>query len=302
MQSRRILINGVLCIDEARRLTRGETVTVSDHRQPPPPSETDAYVRYVDKHIAIVEKPSGMLTLRPKSELGWSQRRRQQQPTLDEVVALLIARRAAHRSKTRLRPRLPRLYAVHRIDRDTSGLLVFARNEDAQRRIIEQFAQHDAVRKYLAVIPGCLSDQTIRTHLVRDRGDGLRGSTPDNDAGQLAITHVSVLQKFHQFTEIECRLETGRTNQIRIHLAELGHPVCGDIKYRGRYNQPPLEDTSGAPRLALHAAQLKFVHPDTGKTLDFESPWPADLQPFLRHVAGCPEQKRPTSAVVCDNS
>ncbi len=284
VRSRRISINGVLCVDEARRLTCGETVTIWQRSQPRPPDDSDVLIRFVDRSLVVVEKPSGMLTLRRTSELGWSQRRRSQQPTLDEVVPLLIARHAARQSKTEIKPRLPRLFAVHRIDRDTSGLLVFARNESAQRQIIEQFAQHAAVRKYLALIPGHLPDQVIRSQLIRDRGDGLRGSTTDTHIGQYAITHVRVLRQIGEFSELECRLETGRTNQIRIHLAELGHPVCGDIKYRGPYGQPMIGDTSRVPRLALHAAQLRFIHPETGELLDYESPWPTDMQQFLNHL------------------
>ncbi len=284
VQSRRISINGVLCVDEARRLTCGEIVTVWDRSLPRPPAESDVVIRYVDESIVVVEKPSGMVTLRRVSELGWSQRHRQQQPTLDEIVPLLIARHAARRAKTQIKPRLPRLFAVHRIDRDTSGLLVFARNEKAQGNIIGQFAQHDAVRKYLALVPGHPEDQTIQSQLIRDRGDGLRGSTPNTNIGQYAITHIRVLRRIGAFTELECRLETGRTNQIRIHLAELGYPVCGDIKYRGPYGQPMIDDTSGVHRLALHAAQLRFLHPEAGELLDYESPWPVDMRQFLNHL------------------
>ncbi len=176
LQSRRVAINGVLCLDEARRLSCGESVTIAERSLPRPPGPDDVTIRFVDRSIVVVEKPAGMVTLRRTSELSWSPQRRSQQPTLDEAVAQLIARHAADRSNTRIKPRLPRLFAVHRIDRDTSGLLVFARHESAQTNIIRQFAQHDTVRKYLALIPGRLPDQTICSQLIRDRGDGLRGA------------------------------------------------------------------------------------------------------------------------------
>jgi 23S rRNA pseudouridine1911/1915/1917 synthase len=289
LQSRRVAINGVLCLDEARRLSGGETVTITERTLPRPPGLDDVTIRFVDRSIVVVEKPSGMVTLRRTSELSWSQQRRSQQPTLDETVPQLIARHAAHRSNTQIKQRLPRLFAVHRVDRDTSGLLVFARHEDAQRHIIQQFAQHDAVRKYFALIPGQLPDQTIHSQLIRNRGDGLRGSTTDTSIGEHAVTHVKFLRRIGDCSELECRLETGRTNQIRIHLAELGHPVCGDIKYRGPFGQPPVDDTSGSPRLALHAAQLRFVHPETGEFLHYDSPWPAEMQHFLTQLqAGSP--------------
>ncbi|MHB0955441.1 MAG: RluA family pseudouridine synthase [Pirellulaceae bacterium] len=284
LRSRRVVLNGVLCLDEARRLSSGDRVMIAERSLPLPPGPEDVTIRFVDRSIVVVEKPSGMVTLRRTSELSWSAQRRSQQPTLDEVLPRLIAQHAARRAHTRIRPRLPRLFAVHRIDRDTSGLLVFARHKDAQRHIIQQFAEHDAVRKYLAVVPGHLQDQTIRSQLIRDRGDGLRGSTPDTTIGQHAVTHIKFLRRIHDYSELVCQLETGRTNQIRIHLSELGHPVCGDIKYRGPFGGPVVQDTSGCPRLALHAAQLRFVHPETGAMLHYDSPWPAEMQNFLARL------------------
>jgi len=281
LRSRRVAVNGVLCVDEARRLTPGETVTIGTQPFPEPPSEEDVVIRHIDRQVVIVEKPAGMTTLRRASERGWSAARRLRQPTLDESVPRLIARHAAHKTGKRLRQRLPALFSVHRIDRDTSGLLVFARTEDAQRAIIQQFAEHKAVRKYLAVVPGVVGDQRVATQLIRDRGDGVRGSTDDTSVGQQAITHLRSLRRVGDYSELECTLETGRTNQIRIHLAELGHPVCGDVKYRGAFGQDPIADISESPRLALHAAVLRIRHPLTGTTLDFEATWPSDMQRFL---------------------
>lgn len=289
VQSRCVAVNGVLCVDEARRLTAGETVTIATRPFPPPPTDDDVTICHVDRDVIVVEKPSGMITLRRTSELSWSAARRALAPTLDEAVPRLIAKHTAERNGTTLKQRRPQLFSVHRIDRDTSGLLVFARNDDARQKIIQQFAEHAAVRKYLAVVPGCLPDQAVRSQLIRDRGDGLRGSTPDTSIGQHAVTHVSTLRRVGEYSELECRLETGRTNQIRIHLAELGHPVCGDIKYRGPFGIPPVPDNSEAPRLALHAAELRFVHPTTRQTMQFQVPWPVDMQRFLNRLqAGQP--------------
>lgn len=285
LKGRRVSIGGVLCMDEARRLGLGENVCVSDHPIPPPPTADDVKILHVDTDVIIVEKPSGMTTLRRKDEMGWPQSRRLKQPTLDECVPRLIREHAARRNDSkRIRQKLPKLFSVHRIDRDTSGLLMFARNEKAQQHLIEQFAQHKAVRRYFAVVPGRLRDQTICTRLIRDRGDGLRGSTNDTSIGQEAITHVSTLRPLGEFSEIECRLETGRTNQIRIHLAELGHPICGDVKFRGPFGVPAITDTSRARRLALHAAGLQFQHPTEGRNMLFETPWPPDMQRFLNRL------------------
>lgn len=285
LQGRKVAIGGVLCLDEGRRLTNGEVVTVGDRPVPPPPGIEDVNVRYVDDDVVVAEKPSGMITLRRKSEAGWPWSRRKIQPTLDECVPRLIRDHAVRKNHSkRVYPRLPKMFSVHRIDRDSSGLLIFARNEKAQQHIISQFAEHKAVRKYLALIPGTIADQSVSTHFIRDRGDGLRGSSPDTKAGQHAVTHFRLLRQIGDYSELECRLETGRTNQIRIHLAELGHPICGDIKYRGPLGVDPIADHSGIHRMALHAAELQFEHPTGGQLLHFETPWLSDMQRYLNKL------------------
>ena len=128
------------------------------------------------------------------------------------------------------------------------------------------------------MVPGYLPAQTIRSRLVRDRGDGRRGSTTFPDQGKEAVTHIGPVERLAGYTLVACRLETGRTHQIRIHLAELGHPVCGEKVYG------PRTDASGAPRLALHAAELGFVHPTTGEALRWEMPLPPDLATFVERL------------------
>lgn len=288
MRKRRIAVGGALCLNEGRKLKPGEVVDVFEHPLPPPPNQDDVTVHFCDRDLVIVEKPAGMITLRHRAERGWPQWKKELQPTLEEVIPdLIYSADRKHR---------PPLFSVHRIDRDTSGLLVFARNEHIQRKLIEQFASHDVVRVYHALVPQSLPEQTIRTHLVRDRGDGLRGSS-GNEQGQVAVTHIKPLRTFSDpagkelLSEIECRLETGRTHQIRIHLAELGHPVCGDSVYRGPFGAPPLIDDSGVPRLALHAAQIGFTHPSNGEVLHFETTWPRAVKRFLDRLAD-PTQPR----------
>jgi 23S rRNA pseudouridine1911/1915/1917 synthase len=279
--ARRVLVNEVLCVDEGRRVAAGDRLAIVERSQRSPPTVDAVQIRFIDSDIVVVEKPAGMTTLRRAEEQSWPAHRRQLQPTLDEAVALRIAEHAARKSKRDVGARLPRLWAVHRLDRDTSGLLIFARSAGAQERLIAQFAAHTAVRKYLAIVRGEVRGQTIRSRIVRDRGDGLRGTTSDGHAGQLAITHVKLLRKFVGHCELECRLETGRTNQIRIHLAELGHPICGDIKYRGSLGAAAIAHQCSAPRLALHSAQLRIEHPTTGESLCYDSPWPGDVAAFL---------------------
>jgi 23S rRNA pseudouridine1911/1915/1917 synthase len=282
LRARRVTIGGVLCVDEGRQLSSGEMITIFDHPLPPPPTDKDVNVRYVDTELVVVEKPSGMVTLRRKPDLTWSWARKNLQPTLDECVPRLIGKHAAEKNDSEHKlQKLPRLFSVHRIDRDSSGLLVFARNKESQTKIIHQFAQHAAVRKYFALIPGTIESQTVTSQFIRDRGDGLRGSTTDTTIGEQAVTHFRTLRKIGKYSELECRLETGRTNQIRIHLAELGHPICGDIKYRGAFGEPPIVDQSKIRRMALHAADLRFDHPTSGKQMQFQTKWPTDVQRYL---------------------
>lgn len=287
MRNRFVSIGGVLCMDEARRLSPGEIVTVSDRALAPPPGDKNVNVLFVDQQIVVVEKPHGMLTLRRKSEYSWSWEKRNLQPTLDECVPRILGEHAAKKkNENRVQRKHPKLYPIHRLDRDSSGVMVFARNKEAQTNIILQFAQHSAVRKYLALIPGKIDDQTIQSQLIRDRGDGLRGSTEDTTIGEHAITHFLTQRMIGNYSEVECRLETGRTNQIRIHLAESDHPICGDIKYRGPVGQPGIVDESGIHRLALHAAELRFQHPVTSELVTFATHWPIDMLRYIERISG----------------
>jgi 23S rRNA pseudouridine1911/1915/1917 synthase len=224
-----------------------------------------------------VEKPSGLSTVRHPLERNWTQRRKALTPTLEDLVPLQIARRMG---RVRKGPQ-PRLRVVQRLDKETSGLLVFARTVAAERGLGKQFHAHTVTRRYLALVPGFMPPQRILSRLVRDRGDGRRGSTSTPDAGQEAITHVDVVERLPGYTLLACRLETGRTHQIRIHLAELGHPICGDKVYGRKPDGSLYMDTSRAPRLALHAAELGFTHPVTGAPMHWSKSLPADLQAFL---------------------
>ncbi len=275
LAARRVAINGVLCQDEARRLIVGDRVELSDKPRPKAPRHESICVRYYDEDLVVVEKPAGMLTERPAAEVRHHKPGTPITPSLDELLPRVLSEYEGRR----LQPEEEAVFIVHRLDRDASGLLVVARTLEARDGLTQQFAARTPSRVYWAIVSGRVEAQTIRTHFVRDRGDGKRGSverqlestsTASADA-QLAITHVKPLQVRRGQTLLECRLETGRTNQIRIHLAELGHPILGDLKYG------PVVQGQSTVRLALHAMELEFVHPLTGETLRFESEWPKEL-------------------------
>lgn len=280
--TRRTQINGELCLDPARRLKEGDTVEVLARPVPKPRQPNAVQVRHLDEHLVVVEKPSGISTVRHPSERAWSSRRKALSPTLEDIVPRLIAQREG---RSRKGP-LPRLRVVQRLDKETSGLVVFARSVVAERGLGKQFYAHTVTRRYLAVVPGRVEPQTLRSRLVRDRGDGRRGSTKEPGAGKEAVTHVDVAERLPAYTLLACRLKTGRTHQIRIHLAERGHPVCGEKVYNRGAGEQPLADTSRAPRLALHAAELGFVHPTTGAALHWTMPLPVDLETFLARLRG----------------
>lgn len=331
IESRHILVNGNLCQDAGRRLRPGEVVKVLAESAPAQPREHDVRIQYLDEHVVVVEKPAGVTTNRHREERQWSGRRKQIQPTLDELLPRIIAQIEGRRGQ---RGVPPPVRAVHRLDRETSGLIVFARTHEAERILAQQFRKHTTHRRYVAIVAGHFEAQTITSNLVRDRGDGRRGSTQEEGVGKSAVTHVKLIEyaspknlpspsggrqaggegggaRSHEsgarsqnqappltrhqttrppdtsssgYTLIQCRLETGRTHQIRIHVSELGHPVCGDKLYRNPPFKPPLPDDSGAKRLALHAAELGFVHPVTGKTLRFQSPLPPELADLWKNL------------------
>lgn len=237
------------------------------------------------------KKPPGINSNRQDDEDRG--RRPQFQLSLAELLPRVLKKIDPH---VRRDGRWPTVFPVHRLDRDTGGLMVFARTRKAERHLGWQFRQHSVHRRYLAIVAGRVEPQTFKSVFVRDRGDGRRGSYPFEDGtdleaaaktvpgGRIAITHVRPVETIGEYTVIECRLETGRTHQIRIHLSEAGHPICGEKVYNRPLRGRVIPDASGVPRLALHAAELGFEHPMTGKILSFTSPWPRDLQEFLKRL------------------
>jgi 23S rRNA pseudouridine1911/1915/1917 synthase len=273
--ARHAKVNGELCLDPARRLKEGDRVELLERPAPRPRQAEAVVIRHLDEHVVVVEKPSGISTVRHPLERDWTARRKALAPTLEDLTPPVIARQEGSKSSG------PRLRVVQRLDKDTSGLVVFARTVTAERGLGKQFHAHTVIRRYLALVPGFVPPQRIDLRLVRDRGDGRRGVTRNLDEGKEAATRVDVVERLVGYTLLSCRLETGRTHQIRIHLASLGHPVCGDRVYCHLPNGDVRPDHSTAPRLALHALELGFTHPVTREALHWSMPLPPDLEALL---------------------
>ena len=183
---------------------------------------------------------------------------------------------------------------VHRIDKDTSGLLLVAKNDESQLRLAKQFFEHSIERCYNAIVWGNINEDegTVEGYIGRDPNDRLRfRNFDDPEKGKHAVTHYRVLERFGYVTLVECRLETGRTHQIRVHMGSIGHPLFADERYGGmeirkgtiyaRYKQFITNCFEICPRQALHAKTLGFVHPKTGKMCRFDSPLPEDMTLLL---------------------
>ena len=218
-------------------------------------------ILYEDAALIVVNKPPGLLTVPlPRSQL-------------QSVQALLAAREAKGR----------RPFAVHRIDCDTSGIVLFAKTPQAQRAIKEQFAHREPERVYVAIVHGhpARPDGTWRDHLAWDAEDVEQIVVrPGQRGGAEAITHYRVTERLGDVSVLEVRLETGKRNQIRVQAAAHGHPLVGER----RSGAAPAPAGISSARQALHAARLTLRHPVDGRTLRFEAPLPADLQVLLRKL------------------
>lgn len=215
---------------------------------------------FCDRAVVVVDKPAGIdaVPFEAKDKRQARNAAPSGQPTLDQLVSATLG---------------ARVRVVHRLDRDTTGLMMFARSEEAEGKLAHQLRRHTVHRQYLALAHGAVPPATIRSYLADDRGDGLRGSTGNKAVGKEAVTHVEVVKRLRGATLIACRLETGRTHQIRIHLAEAGHMLLGERGYVRDHKGPVI----AAPRLMLHAAELGFVHPIDEQPRRFATPLPEDM-------------------------
>lgn len=215
-------------------------------------------VLHVDSQVIVVDKPSGL-----SSEPYDAQEK--------EALSLWLTQK--FRAK---------VHVVHRLDKETSGVLVFARTIAARDHLKNQFRFRTTGRVYMALVHGRPRSRTIHSRLVRDRGDGLRGSTDNPRLGRDATTRVELCEEFEGASLVECQLETGRTHQIRIHLAEAGHPLLGERVYSRGFTGPLFD----APRVMLHARSLAFDHPTGGQRVAFERAPPNDFGSLLEELRG----------------
>jgi 23S rRNA pseudouridine1911/1915/1917 synthase len=251
----RVRVGGEIVREPRTPVGPGDRVTLG----PPPPPALAAPLRLVheDDDLLVIEKPPGLLTIGTERE--------RERTAYRMVWAYLKGARP---------PRRP--FIVHRLDRETSGLLVVAKTPEAQGRLQGQFAAGQAERRYVAIVEGVVKadEGMLRDVLVEERSLRVRPADPDRPPpkgrrARIAITWYRVLERRADVTRLELRLGTGRRHQIRVQLAKLGHPVLGDARHGAR--RDPLR------RLCLHATRLGFRHPDSGAPIAFDSPPPAEF-------------------------
>ena len=270
-RAQRLLVAGRVLVDgeavkKNHRVAGGEQVSIDDSPEASDAPDADApvadfAVAYEDEHLIVVDKPAGVVVHPARGHR-------------EGTLAQALAGRSAGGEDAW------RAGIVHRLDRNTSGLLVVAKSDIVHRGLKEALARREIRREYLALVEGRPPSRsgTIEAPIGRDRRQRILMST-DSDAPKDAITHFEIERALPQATLLRVRLQTGRTHQIRVHMQAIGHPVCGDREY-GR------KDLYGLRRQFLHAARLAFVHPVTGDELDLDSPLPADLVVALEQADG----------------
>jgi 23S rRNA pseudouridine1911/1915/1917 synthase len=245
------------------------------------PENIPLNIHYEDEDLMIINKPAGLVVHPGSGNFRGT--------LLNGIAYYLKEKHPAISEET-----LPRFGLVHRIDKNTSGLLVLAKNDNAMRQLAKQFFDHTVKRQYVALVWGDVQDDegTIVAHVGRNlRFRKLFEAYPEGDHGKEAITHYKVLERFNYVTLVQCVLETGRTHQIRVHMKHLGHPLFNDDFYGGdkivkgtifsKYKQFVDNCFAICPRQALHARTLGFVHPSTGNDMFFEAELPNDMADLI---------------------
>lgn len=232
-------------------LEPGMIVRISKHKRSTELTSRYVKIVYEDKDLVVVEKANGILSMAATAKQYCVK------SVLDEYFQRRHFKCTAH--------------VVHRLDRDTSGLMIYAKNLETERILEDNWQDIVTDRRYVAVVCGRMEKEggTLRSWL-KDNKAFITYSSPTDNGGKYAVTHYHTLQTTDDFSLVELKLETGRKNQIRVHMQDIGHPVVGDIKYGNGRN--PIR------RLALHAFKLDFFHPITGKHMTFETPFPT---PFV---------------------
>jgi 23S rRNA pseudouridine1911/1915/1917 synthase len=283
LQQGSVLVGGQLA-KSSRKLRAGESISILGNPEPPPlramAEDIPLEIIYEDDDLAVVNKPAGMMVHAGSGATEDARNR----GTL--VNALLHHLRALSSSGGPLRPGI-----VHRLDKQTSGLIVVAKNEVTHSRLSSMFARRQIRKLYLALVQGELAQErgTVNASISRDAVRRTRMTTR-REGGRAAVSHWQVLRRIHgpygSFTLVSVRIETGRTHQIRVHMASLGHPVVGDTLYGASSTIAPLPPSGGLPRLVLarnflHAAELELAHPRSGEPLILVSNLPPDLKDFM---------------------
>lgn len=261
--------------DPSRKVDPGQRFTLHVPEAVPAdarPQDIPLSIVHEDEHLIVIDKPAG-LVVHPAAG----------NPDGTLVNALL------HHCAGGLSGigGVARPGIVHRIDKDTSGLLVVAKTDAAHEGLARQFKDHSISRRYQAIVSGLPRPVTgtIDTWIGRSDRDRKKMAVQREGRGKHAITHYHVLEALTGAALVECRLETGRTHQVRVHMSHIGHPLLGDPVYRTRAKAlGTILNALAFRRQALHAASLGFIHPVTGKKLEFESPLPADMQQLLSRL------------------
>jgi 23S rRNA pseudouridine1911/1915/1917 synthase len=260
---------GALVRDPATKVKGSEALRIAVPEPRPARNEAQdipLIVVFEDEHLLVVDKPAGLVVHPAAGNLDGT------------LVNALLHHCGGSLSGI---GGVARPGIVHRIDKDTSGLLVVAKTDVAHEGLAKQFAAHSIDRRYLAIVDGVptRSGGSIDAPLARSATNRKKIAIVEGSRGKRAVTHWRRLKPLRDAALIECRLETGRTHQVRVHMASIGHPLLGDPVYgrAGKGNAKLLKEL-GFPRQALHAAELGFTHPVTKDRLSFASPMPSDMQ------------------------